>query len=49
LDKIDRIREVLDLKEYYKKKKRDFWIWVLRVIGSIALIAAAIYYWIHYV
>ena len=49
LDKIDRIREVLNLEEYHKKKKRAFWIWVFRVIGSIALIGGAIYYWIYYV
>jgi len=49
LDKIDRIREVLNLEEYHKKKKRAFWIWVLRVIASIALIGGAIYYWIYYV
>jgi len=49
LDKIDRIRQVLDLEEYHKKKKKAFWIWVLRIFASIALIGGAIYYWINYV
>jgi len=49
LDKIDRIRQVLNLEEYHKKKKRAFWIWVLRVIGSIALIGGSIYFYLNYV
>jgi len=49
LDKIDRIRQVLNLEEYHKKKKRAFWIWILRVIGSIALIGGSIYFYLNYV
>jgi len=47
LDKIDRIRQVLNLEEYHKKKKKAFWIRVLRVIGSTLLIGAAIYYYFY--
>ena len=45
---LDRIKEVLNLKEYRKKQKTKFRKKLLSIVLAIALIAGAITYWIYY-
>ena len=46
--KLDRIKEVLNLKEYRKKQKTKFRKKLLSIVLAISLIAGAITYWIYY-
>ncbi len=47
-DNLERIKEVLDLKAYRLKKKKEFRRWLLSIFLGIILIVGAIYYYINY-
>jgi len=45
---MDRIKEVLNLEEYKKKKKKQFRRKILSTILAIGLITGAVLFWIYY-
>tara|TARA_B110000444_G_C18810604_1_gene582372 strand:- start:1338 stop:1490 length:153 start_codon:yes stop_codon:yes gene_type:complete len=48
MNNLDRIKEVLNLEDYYKRQKIAFRKRILSAFLAIALIIAGIYIWFYY-